>query len=93
MGGRQVKRVCSWCPAPHVYGQAEPLDDPRETHGMCEVAAKIANERLDVLFSEAVAPPSAIFFAPHVVETSPINDRLMTKPPSLGPIRPEWPRE
>lgn len=40
-------RRCVYCPAHHDFGETEPLDDHRYTHGMCPAAAVFANAQLD----------------------------------------------
>jgi hypothetical protein len=50
-----VKGICSWCQAegsPADLGEREPLDDPSETHGLCQ-------RHLTELLGEARALPSA----------------------------------
>ncbi len=81
-----MKRVCAWCPKPHGYGEAEPLEDKRVTHGMCPKAAAIENAKLDVMLEKAVAPAAPLFFTPHIVETRRFNDGDTT--PNLGGLNP-----
>lgn len=83
-----MTRRCVYCPVPHNYAVCPPYDDERVTHGMCETAAAIEHAKLDA----AGYPPAPLFFGGDVVKTSPLADRLMTKPHWLPPIRPEWPR-
>lgn len=34
-----MRKICPWCTPPRFLGHVEPLDDDRETHGMCPVCA------------------------------------------------------
>lgn len=85
-----MTRRCVYCPEPHDIGQCEPIADVRITHGMCDAAAIVVNARLDELLGpELAAKAEPLFFGPtydnHVAISRRRND-------SLGPIRPEWPR-
>lgn len=45
-----MKRVCSYCKK--VYGEKEPLNDNRETHGACMFCFKIEMSRIKKMQKE-----------------------------------------